>query len=88
MPKKKTQQVRITGTQARMKAIQGVHARIEKFQLDLFDLKESTKRTKADYELAMMTLATLIRDKTDLLFDPETGEVVDEAAPAGDAGSA
>ncbi len=81
MPKKKTQQVRITGTQARMKAIQGVHARIENFQLALFDLKEVTKRTKADLELATMTLATLIRDKTDLLFDPETGEVVDEAAP-------
>lgn len=88
MPRKKTQTIRISGTQARMKAIQGVHGRIENFQLALGDLKEVTKRTKADLELATMTLATLIRDKTDLLFDPETGEVVDEAAPADAAATA
>ncbi len=82
MTRKKTQQVRITGTQARMKAIERVHGRIEGIQLLLGDLKESTKAAKANLELAMMTLSTLIRDKTDLLFDPDTGEVVDEAANA------
>ncbi|MEE9609513.1 MAG: hypothetical protein V3U03_17385 [Myxococcota bacterium] len=63
-----------------MKAIERVHAIIETLHLRVFDLKEAKKVATGELELAQANLYRLIRDKTDLLFNPETGEVTEEAS--------